>query len=74
MPALITNEILDQVAIVAPAEQVPDHIFHRYDGLLDRVTLYTPFTVEDLPRWRSLVQSLRGRENGDTRKHLGLES
>ncbi len=60
MPAIITDQILEQVAIVAPVDQVPDLIRHRYTGLLDRITIYNPFTVEESPKWRWLVQALKG--------------
>jgi hypothetical protein len=59
MPALVTDEILDQVAIVAPADQVPARIAERYAGLLDRITFYTPFTVDQAPRWRAMIQAFR---------------
>lgn len=60
MPALITDELLNEVAIVAPADQVPARIQSRYTGLLDRITFYVPFTPEEAPRWRGLVQAFRG--------------
>jgi probable F420-dependent oxidoreductase len=59
MPALVTDEILDQVAIVAPADQVPARIAERYAGLLDRITFYSPFTVDQAPRWRAMIQAFR---------------
>ncbi len=59
MPALITDEMLNTVAIIAPPEQVAARIKERYAGLLDRVTFYMPFLAQDADRWRPLVQSFR---------------
>ena len=59
MPALITDEILNEVAIVAPPEQVPAQIKQRYAGLLDRITFYAPFTPEESPRWRAMVKAFK---------------
>lgn len=60
MPALITDEILNEVAIVAPIDEVAARIRTRYTGLLDRITLYAPFSPEEAPKWRQLVQAFRG--------------
>jgi probable F420-dependent oxidoreductase len=59
MPALVTDEMLDQVAVLAPPDQVAERIRSRYAGLLDRVTLYAPFTAEEAPRWRALVRAFK---------------
>jgi probable F420-dependent oxidoreductase len=55
MPALITDEILAQVAIVAPLHEIPNRIKSRYAGLLDRVTFYTPFDPKEAEKWRELM-------------------
>jgi probable F420-dependent oxidoreductase len=59
MPPFISDEILNEVAIIAPQEQVPARIKAKYTGLLDRITFYAPFTPEDTPRWRALVQAFK---------------
>lgn len=59
MPPLITDEMLDQIAIVAPIDQVPARIKERYSGLLDRITFYAPFDPEEAPKWRALVEAFR---------------
>ncbi len=59
MPALITDDILNEVAIVAPPEKVPARIKERYTGLLDRITFYAPFTPEEAPKWRAMVQAFK---------------
>ncbi len=60
MPALITDEILNAAAIVASTEEVPARLKERYNGLLDRVTLYSPFTLQEADRWRVLVKAFKG--------------
>ena len=59
MPALITDDILNEVAIVAPQEQVPAKIKERYAGLLDRITFYAPFTPAEAPKWREMVKAFK---------------
>lgn len=59
MPALITDEILNEIAIVAPLDEIPARIKSRYTGLLDRISFYTPFTPEEAPRWREMIQAFR---------------
>ncbi len=59
MPALITDEILNEVAVVAPAPEIPARLKSRYAGLLDRVTFYAPFTPDDAPKWKAMVQAFR---------------
>jgi len=59
MPALISDEILNAVAIVAPQEQVAAQITERYAGLLDRVTFYAPFTPAEADKWRAIVEAFK---------------
>ena len=59
MPPLITDEILNEVAIIAKPEEVPERIKEKYAGLLDRVTFYAPFSVDDAPKWRAMVSAFK---------------
>ncbi len=59
MPALITDEILNEIAIVAPMPEIPARIHSRYAGLLDRVTVYAPFDLSESVKWRELVKSFK---------------
>ena len=59
MPELVTDEMLNTVAIVAPIDQVPARIKERYTGLLDRITFYAPFTPDEAPKWRVVVQAFK---------------
>lgn len=53
MPALITDEMLAEVAVVAPLPGLATALRERYNGLLDRVTLYRPF--EAGPAWDEVL-------------------
>jgi probable F420-dependent oxidoreductase len=59
MPALVSDEMLNAVAIVAPREELAARIKERYDGLLDRVALYLPFAADEADEWRELVWTVK---------------
>lgn len=58
MPALVSDELLNAVAIVAPPEEIPARIHARYAGVLDRVALYLPFLLDDAAKWRAWRKEL----------------
>ena len=43
MFSLITDEILETFCLVTDAKSLPARLKERYDGIADRLTLYTPF-------------------------------
>ena len=45
MSRLITDEILETFAVVAPLPRLGATLRSRYDGLADRLTLYVPFSL-----------------------------
>lgn len=57
MPALVTDEMLAQFAVEAPADELPQVVQQRYRGLLDRVTFYLPFDPARAARWRRWVEA-----------------
>ncbi len=59
MPPLITDDILNTVAVVAPFDEIPARVQERYRGLLDRISFYAPFSPEEAPRWRTVVQAFQ---------------
>ena len=59
MSALITDEMLNAVAIVTTPDQVAARIKERYAGLLDRITFYAPFTPQESAKWQALVKALK---------------
>jgi probable F420-dependent oxidoreductase len=58
MPSLITDEMLEAFAVVAEPHDLPSVLETRYRGLVDRFSLYLPFTPgERDPFWRSVAQA-----------------
>jgi len=56
MFGLVTDEILDTFCLVTDAESLPAKLQERYEGLADRLTLYTPFTPGEKDEfWKRLV-------------------
>ncbi len=56
MPDLITDEILDAFVVQAVPEEVGDALRERYEGLIDRVSLYAPFVPGERDDfWRKVV-------------------
>lgn len=43
----ISDEMLDQIAVVAPPDELPYKVKERYAGLLDRVGYYFPFVPDE---------------------------
>jgi probable F420-dependent oxidoreductase len=58
MGDLITEEMLDAFAVVAPLEDVPDRVLARYGDLVDRFSFYMPYRVEDV-QWRDVLEGFR---------------
>jgi probable F420-dependent oxidoreductase len=61
MPGQITDEMLEVFAVTGRWEELPELIKARYEGLLDRVSYYLPFTSQDADRWRITVQGFKGK-------------
>jgi alkanesulfonate monooxygenase SsuD/methylene tetrahydromethanopterin reductase-like flavin-dependent oxidoreductase (luciferase family) len=51
MPMLITDEMLNEFAVVADESKLTDELKRRYDGIADRLTLYTPFVPGERDEW-----------------------
>ncbi len=63
MPGLITDEMLETFAVVAPPERLGRALKERYAGLVDRLSLYLPFQPGEADDfWRQLLEDLRGGE------------
>lgn len=59
MPTLVSDELLNAVAIVAPWNELPARIQQRYAGILDRVALYLPFQADEVAKWRELIEAFK---------------
>ena len=58
MPMLITDEMLDEFCLVTDDANLASELKKRYDGIADRLTLYTPFVPgEKVEWWKTLCRS-----------------
>ena len=61
MTRLITDEMLDTIAVSGTYESIGTKLRQRYAGLLDRITLYQPYqTPVDDSRLAALVRQFKG--------------
>ena len=51
LPMLITDEMLNEFAIVTDENKLADELKQRYEGIADRLTLYTPFLPGEKDGW-----------------------
>jgi probable F420-dependent oxidoreductase len=59
MPTLVTDELLAAFAVEAAPEALGAALLERFDGLLDRVSLYIPFVPGQMDEfWRGLVRAI----------------
>jgi len=60
MPALVTDAMLSAFAVVGTWDDAADEVRARYEGLVDRMAFYRPFTpgVEE-DHWRRVASQLR---------------
>lgn len=57
MPMLITDEMLNEFCLVTDEPSLADELKKRYDGIADRLTIYTPFVPGEKDEWwRGLVK------------------
>jgi probable F420-dependent oxidoreductase len=60
MPLLITDEMLDEFCVITEEDKLAADLKKRYDGIADRLALYTPFRPgENDERWRQLAGSFK---------------
>jgi probable F420-dependent oxidoreductase len=59
MAGLISDDILHEFAVIAPAADLPAALLERYHGLVDRLGLYIPFIPGERDDfWKHLLQSV----------------
>ena len=51
MPMLITDEMLSEFCLVTDEENLASELKKRYDGVADRLTLYSPFVPGERDEW-----------------------
>jgi len=60
MGALVSDEMVAEFAIICAWSELPLKIHEKYAGLLDRVTLYSPFNpTQDQARWAAICAAFR---------------
>jgi len=60
MPALVSDEMLRDFAVVCSPAELPEKLLERYGGLVDRLGLYLPFVPGQRDRyWRELAAALK---------------
>jgi len=61
MPMLITDEILNEFCLVTEENKLADELRKRYNGIADRLTIYTPFVPGEKDEWwRGLAKAFNG--------------
>jgi probable F420-dependent oxidoreductase len=56
MFGLVTDEILETFCLVTDAKSLPEKLKARYEGIANRLTLYTPFTPGEKDEfWKKMV-------------------
>jgi len=58
MPALITDEMLNEFCVMATPEKLGSALKERYEGLADRLALYNPFVPGERDGWWKKVVKL----------------
>ncbi len=53
MPMLITDEMLSEFCLMTTQENLANDLKKRYEGIADRLTLYTPFVPGEKDKWWS---------------------
>jgi hypothetical protein len=51
MPMLITDEMLSEFCLVTEEDKLTDELKKRYEGIADRLTLYSPFVPGEKDEW-----------------------
>lgn len=57
MATLVTDEILDAFAVVAPVDEVAAGVLGRFGDVVDRFGFYAPYPM-DKERWRSVLAGI----------------
>ena len=51
MPMLITDEMLSEFCLVTETSRLADELKKRYEGIADRLSIYTPFAPGEKDEW-----------------------
>ena len=60
MPMLITDEMLSEFCLITTQENLATDLKKKYNGIADRLTLYTPFVPKEKDEWwKELANSFK---------------
>jgi probable F420-dependent oxidoreductase len=59
MAEVVSDEMLDTIAVSGPPRDVGRHLAARYEGLADRVGVYAAFRPDWAARWTALLEGAR---------------
>lgn len=60
MPSLITDKMLERLALRGTWAELPEKVLRKYDGLLDRVSYYFPIVPgENEENWRATAAGIK---------------
>ena len=60
MPALISDEMLNEFCIVTDEKNLATELKKRYNGIADRLALYTPFLPGERDEfWKQLTKTIK---------------
>ena len=60
MARYVPDALVEEVAVVGAPSEVPLRLAERYEGLLDRVSLYFPIPANDsTEKWRGFNEAFR---------------
>ena len=51
MPMLISDEMLNEFCLFTTQEKLATDLKKRFEGIADRMTLYTPFVPKEKDEW-----------------------
>ena len=61
MPMLVTDEMLSEFCLVTEENMLADEMKNRYEGIANRLTLYTPFVPGEREEWWKKLAGEFGR-------------
>ncbi|MGH2349039.1 MAG: TIGR03617 family F420-dependent LLM class oxidoreductase [bacterium] len=59
MPQLVSDDMLETIAVVGTIDEIGTRIVERYRGLADRLGLYEPFAPGAQPQWQNLIAAAK---------------
>jgi probable F420-dependent oxidoreductase len=60
MASLITDEMLEEYAVIGRRDEIIDKIKARYEGILDRFAFYFPYDPAEKEKWAPIIKAFNG--------------